>query len=212
MDPYKNKNNQFKALMDKNYLDKIKIKADDKKVYLPREDSYLLAKALEEHLKQNKYNLVIDVGCGSGILSILAAKYQDKIIALDISEEALSQAKKNARLNHENKILFFKSDLLEKFRIIPKNSLIIFNPPYLPSQKIKYIDLDGGKQGREIILRFFDEIAIKNAEKALILVSSLNDFDYLKNYLKIRKFDTKVLASQKFDFEELQAWLVEKAY
>ncbi|MBI2079792.1 methyltransferase, partial [Candidatus Micrarchaeota archaeon] len=126
-----------------NYLDSIKIKADDKKVYLPREDSYLLARALEEHLKQNKYDLVIDIGCGSGILSILAAKYIEKVITLDINEEAISQAKKNARLNHENKILFFKSDLLQKFRIISKNTLIVFNPPYLPSQKIKYIDLDG---------------------------------------------------------------------
>lgn len=195
---------------DQNYLDSIKIKADDQKVYLPREDSYLLGRALEEHLKQNKYNLIIDVGCGSGILSILAAKYQDNIIALDINKEAIIQAKKNAKLNHENKILFFKSDLLEKFKEVPRNTLIVFNPPYLPSQKVKYIDLDGGKQGREIILRFFDEISIKKAEKALILISSLNDFEYLRNYLKIRKFNVEVLATQRLDFEELQVWLLER--
>ncbi len=44
---------------------------------------------------------VIDVGCGSGILSIAAAKLgADRVLALDVDEKAVELAKESAVLNH----------------------------------------------------------------------------------------------------------------
>ena len=65
------------------------------------ETTRLCAVLLEKYLK--KSDRVIDVGCGSGILSILAAKLgADKVVAVDIDETAVKIAKENCTINHVN--------------------------------------------------------------------------------------------------------------
>ena len=60
--------------------------------------------ALENHLSSG--DIVIDVGCGSGILSIAAAKLgASKVLALDNDPLAIKNSKKNIQLNQlQNKI------------------------------------------------------------------------------------------------------------
>ena len=57
--------------MPKFYHGKMELEIPES-VYEPREDSLLLAKALERLKLKGK--TVLEVGCGSGFLSILAAK------------------------------------------------------------------------------------------------------------------------------------------
>lgn len=54
---------------------------------------------------------VLDIGCGSGILSLAAHKLgATQVIGLDIDEEALNHAEDNARLNHcHSKVQFLQS-------------------------------------------------------------------------------------------------------
>lgn len=61
---------------------------------------------------------VIDVGTGSGILSIAAAKLRAKhVLALDLDPVAVSSALENTRLNGlEDKITVVQSDLLQALR------------------------------------------------------------------------------------------------
>ena len=55
---------------------------------------------------------ILDIGCGSGILSILASKLgADSIDAVDIDEYALASTKDNARINGVDNIEVFYSDL-----------------------------------------------------------------------------------------------------
>lgn len=76
-----------------------------------------LEKAMEED-KHRAFKRVLDVGTGSGILAIAAAKLGAKeIIATDIDDAALEAAKENARRNQvEDKINFVKSDLLRQVK------------------------------------------------------------------------------------------------
>lgn len=74
---------------------------------------------------------VLDMGCGYGVVGILAAKLigAENVIMCDISESAVRQAKINAELNGVPDIDIKISD---GFSNIPDNgfTLILSNPPY----------------------------------------------------------------------------------
>ncbi|HEY3932900.1 MAG TPA: peptide chain release factor N(5)-glutamine methyltransferase [Verrucomicrobiae bacterium] len=112
---------------------------------------------------------VLDFGTGTGCIAIaLTAKCPNsKIIATDISADALALAKENAaRNNVVERIEFLQGD---GFTTLPKSApfdLIISNPPYIPSAEIETLDpevrdfdpraaLDGGADG----LDFYRKIA-----------------------------------------------------
>ncbi len=74
---------------------------------------------------------VLDLGCGYGVVGILAAKMigEDNVVMCDISEEAIRLAKKNAEYNLVGKVNIVQSN---GFEHIKENDFIIIlsNPPY----------------------------------------------------------------------------------
>ena len=54
-------------------------------VYEPKEDSFLLAKAVQVEQGQE----ILDLGCGAGLVSIVAAKQGAKVTAVDVNKSAL---------------------------------------------------------------------------------------------------------------------------
>ncbi len=82
---------------------------------------------LEEYLEPG--NAVLDIGCGSGILSIAAAKLgAGAVLALDVDSVAVESAKKNVAVNHkENVILVKRANILRdaptdaRFHIVVAN-------------------------------------------------------------------------------------------
>lgn len=120
---------------------------------------------------------ILDVGTGSGNIAIsLACNLRGcnvKIIASDISEKALQVAKQNAKLHGvSGKIEFVKSNLLSNlnYTLYPTYTLIIVtNLPYIPTQRIPYLDssvkdfephiaLDGGEDGFSLYRKLFKQI------------------------------------------------------
>ncbi|UCZ54488.1 50S ribosomal protein L11 methyltransferase [Bacillus shivajii] len=79
----------------------------------------LSIQALERHLKKN--DSVVDVGTGSGVLSIAAAKLgASKILALDLDEVAVTTAKLNIKLNkNQDVITVEQNNLLDGVRDEP---------------------------------------------------------------------------------------------
>jgi len=73
---------------------------------------------------------VLDIGSGSGILSIFAASKQAKATAIDISEQAVKATKENAALNGLQ-IEVICSNL---WKNLPEKQfdIIVVNPPYYP--------------------------------------------------------------------------------
>ena len=92
---------------------------------------------LVDWVLQEKFNSVLDIGTGSGCISIALAKHSKATIsAIDISEMALKVAKENAAIN-EVKIDFIQQDVLQTHSL-QKVDVIISNPPYvLESEKQK---------------------------------------------------------------------------
>ena len=101
-------------------------------VLIPRFETELLVQKTINLIKKNKINpsKIIDLGTGSGAIAIsLAKEFNISVDALDISEDALNVAKKNATSN-EVKLNLIRNDILND-SIELDHTLIISNPPYV---------------------------------------------------------------------------------
>jgi release factor glutamine methyltransferase len=162
-------------------------------VYEPAEDSFLFA----ENLNADVGTQVLDVGTGTGILGILAAKSADKVFALDINPYAIRCAKKNAILNKvDGNISFLQGDLFAPIAKDAKFSLILFNAPYLPSKKAEpesWLERAwaGGKTGRVVIDRFISQAAKHLEKTGEILLMQSNLANVEKTFGEFHKFGMK---------------------
>ena len=94
---------------------------------------------LVQYILIHDFTSVLDIGTGSGCISISIAKNSNsKITAIDNSIEALEIAKSNAILNSV-KINFVLSDVFN-FSETKKYDLIVSNPPYVLESEKKIMD------------------------------------------------------------------------
>ena len=176
-------------------------------IYEPREDSFLMEKAVKKYA----CGKVLDMGTGYGVQAIAAAKNKDvkSITAVDINKDAVMAALQTA-MTKGVPISVLQSNLFDN--LDDKFDTIIFNPPYLPSDpKIKDITLDGGKKGYELIERFLKQ-AKEHLEKngiILLLFSSLTDKDNVENILTKNKYKFKEVDKLNLDFEELYIYRIQ---
>lgn len=141
-------------------------------VLVPRPETELLAECAWEFLAARPAPVsALDFGTGSGCLAIaLAAKFPAaQVVALDISEAALSAARANAAQNQvAERIQFLCGD---GFAALPAGTtfdLIVSNPPYIPTAEIATLQpevrdfdphgaLDGGADGLDFYRRLARE-------------------------------------------------------
>ena len=84
-------------------------------IYEPREDTFLILKQIKLYSQGN----VLDMGTGSGVLALEAANTAEKVIGVDINEDALNYAKQKAGFKGAKNIEFHHSDLFSYFRKNP---------------------------------------------------------------------------------------------
>lgn len=137
----------------------------DSRALIPRDETAILVEKALEIINKNSYKTLLDIGTGSGAIAVTIKKNVPHIIvtASDISENALSLARENAKSNDAD-VTFIKSDLFENIK--GKFDCILSNPPYIPTKDIEKLEkelsfepenaLDGGADGldfyRDIIL------------------------------------------------------------
>ncbi len=157
-------------------------------VLIPRPESELLVEKVVEHIRK-KFGqtdvplLISDIGTGSGCLAIALSMSlrHCKVLAIDISREAIKIARKNV-LKHDvhNRIELIQGDLLSPLEI-PKLDIIMANLPYIPSaeyeklsrDELKYepsVALLGGSDGLFYINRLLEQTSGKlNQNSCLFL-------------------------------------------
>lgn len=128
----------------------------DRNVLIPREETELLAQSAlwtlgksPAYFKPNLPRLpvkenyrILDVGTGSGCLAVSIARHCEPafVDALDISNDAIAIARKNAeKYGVENRIDFINADFLNSFVNSAKYDLIVSNPPYIPEGDIPFL-------------------------------------------------------------------------
>ncbi len=178
-------------------------------VYYPREDSKLLAKTIEK--MDIKGANVLEIGCGCGFLSILMAKRGASVTAVDINKDAVEITKANTETN-KTAINAFESDLFSAIR--GRFDLIIFNPPYLPTDEGENDKTcAGGKSGREVIEKFATEVKnyLKPHGLVLLVISSLTGEKEVLELFKKQNMSASVVAREKIPWEELTVIRAEQA-
>ena len=106
----------------------------DKRAMVPRPETEELVELLKSEIQHPKCEIV-DVGTGSGVIALsLAAEFPEaRILAVDVSDDALALAQENAiRLDLSDRVQFLKSRLLET--IAGPFDLIVANLPYISTQ------------------------------------------------------------------------------
>ena len=164
-------------------------------VLIPRPDTEIIVEEVLKNIPLNSSKNILDIGTGSGCiaLSILRDRKKCHVKALDISKNALKVAKHNAKIQHlENRIRFINSNI-DKF-YYGKYDIIVSNPPYIKSMRIKKLDedirvyepklsLDGGNDGfsqiREVIKK--SSVLIKKKGKLFLEIG----FDQSKETKKL---------------------------
>lgn len=141
----------------------------DKNVLIPRQDTEILVEEVIKIAQKTNAKKILDLCTGSGAIAVSLAKYlpQSEITAIDISNETLKIAKKNAISNNvENQITFVNSDMFTNLNE-EKFDIIVSNPPYIKTNVIEkldiqvknepYIALDGGKDGLDFYKKIINE-------------------------------------------------------
>lgn len=149
-------------------------------VLIPRPETEFLVIALADRIKQRLATpaaadpaKILDVGTGSGILAICAARESSiaKITAVDISGAALDVARQNAAdLGVAERIEFLNSDLLESIPASREWDFVLSNPPYLAEHELAETARDvrdfeprhalvAGPHGDEIYARLIPQAA-----------------------------------------------------
>lgn len=186
-------------------MGKFEIETDDL-VYIPSDDTFLLAENLE--IKEGQS--VLEIGTGSGLVSMYASLLTDDVTATDINFNALELAEKNFKLNNINTIKLEFGDLFDPVKD-RKFDVILFNTPYLPTDSDDIINddlnyaFDGGLDGRKVIDRFIKEAPNHLNDKGIIqmIQSSLSDNARTLDMFDRNGFVAEIAESEKFFFEEI---------
>jgi SAM-dependent methyltransferase len=114
----------------------------------------------------------LDLGTGSGLQALLAAKHSRSVVATDVNQRALTFARFNARLNDLSNIEFRHGATFEPV-VGEQFDLIVSNPPYVISPEYRYSYRDSDIPGDELCRQIVEEVPshLKEAGFAHVLVS-----------------------------------------
>ena len=168
---------------------------------VPRTGEFL-ASQIDSRLVQHDWE-VLDMGTGSGVCAVFAAKHARHVVAVDINAAAVRCAGINALLNHlEHKIDVRHGDL---FAPVPEEhfDLVLFNPPFV--QGMPQDDRDRAWRSNDVAERFAAGLAahLKPAGFALVLLSTFGDGHVFLEEFRKHNFEISVLAERRFVNERL---------
>ena len=107
---------------------------DVEMVLWPNPTSKFLARFAVRHHSR----ATLDLGTGSGILSLAASRHSDIVVATDLNERAVSCARFNARLNDVENIEVMGGDCFEPVKG-RRFDLILSNPPFFITPQGDYL-------------------------------------------------------------------------
>ena len=150
----------------------------DKRALVPRPETEELVSLALAHpaLRAAASPLVLDCGTGSGCIALAVARElpSARVVATDVSADALALARENAEaLGLASRIAFVDvssndlGDLLDPGSV----DVIVSNPPYIPSAAVDRLDpkvlaheprlaLDGGPDGMAVLRQVAEEASM----------------------------------------------------
>ena len=172
--------------------------AEDPEVYPPSDDSILLIESLDVVPGEK----VLEVGCGSGVVSIHCAKNGCDVTAVDVNPRAVELARRNAGANGAD-IPVFESDVYGNVDGV--FDTIVFNLPYLPVDEEGLLAKawSGGPDGLGPLPRLLEGAPdhLIPGGRVVVVVSSLTEPRALEEALE--GYEVRTIGEQRLFFERL---------
>lgn len=102
--------------------------------------------------ERTRARATLDLGTGSGVVALAAAKYSNSVTGTDISARALAFARFNAALNGLPGVTFEQGDSFEPV-LGRRFDLILSNPPFAITPSVRFTYRDSGLAGDEFCRR-----------------------------------------------------------
>lgn len=212
----RSKNHPPQYLIGKQWFRELQIKVGPG-CFIPRPETELMVEQVLAEFSPDDQGIIIEICTGSGAIAIDLANNlpQMDIIAIDISLPGLNWAKKNQyTLSLYDNLTLVNADLLNCLVTHQHLRAIVVNPPYIPSEQIKYLSpeiinhephlaLDGGETGLEVIEKIICQSAAILPEKAslymelghnqhetvekLLLQQGFNDIVFYKDFMQYNR-------------------------
>ncbi len=172
-------------------------------IYLPSDDTYLLIETLKKESFKFK-NCFLEVGPGSGVITFEFYNLFNNLTVLDIDIKVINYLNKIKKKYVLEKLEIIQSDLFSKIKN-KKFDVIVFNPPYVPSETIDVFSTDGGKEGSEIIFKFINDLkSFLNKEGVCyLLVTSHNNLKKIYQIILKNNLKYEIINQKNIFFEKL---------
>jgi len=181
-------------------------------VYEESDDTFLMTSALDWYDSNYslKDKLVLEMGCGNCYNTVFCAKHGSYVVGSDIDPKSISyctnRIKNKLSSTIQSHVKLFVGNMFDSLReYTHRFDLIFFNPPYLISDTIQFVDLDGLSDGRYVIDKFlnsFDKF-LKDDGSVLILHADYNNIEKTKEILSKMKYKSKIVVQKHLFFETL---------
>lgn len=172
--------------------------AEDPEVYPPSDDSILLIESLDVIPREK----VLEVGCGSGVVSIHCAKNGCYVTAVDVNPRAVELARRNSVANGTD-IRVLESDVYGNVDGV--FDTIVFNLPYLPVDEGGLLAKawSGGPDGLGPLPRLLEGAPdhLIPGGRVVVVVSSLTEPRALEEALE--GYEVRTIGEQRLFFERL---------
>lgn len=194
-------------------------------VLIPRPDTEVLVEKVIELASEFGSPKILDIGCGSGAISVSLAKYVEssKVWSLDISKRALEIGRKNATDNGvADRIEFIESDLFQKLEGTDiEFEIIVSNPPYIRRADIEDLHvqvkdyepagaLDGGIDGLDFYRKIVErgrlylisggymafEVGHDQAAEVALIMENSSSFENISIYKDLPGIDRVVIGKK----------------
>lgn len=171
--------------------------------YEPREDSLLLRRVVECFSAE----VALEIGCGVGFVLEALAQRCGWVVGVDADLNALTQAKTRLRSRGFANFELVCCSSAEAFKA-SLFDLVVFNPPYLPSERIEDRAVDGGEGGVEVTLGWLKECVslVKSSGRVVLITSSLASQALFMEGARRLGFSVRLLASLPLFYEVLYAY------
>lgn len=149
---------------------------------------------------------ILEIGCGSGLLSLLAYQKNAFVTCCDVNDKAIDCTQHNFKLNfntNSRKFDAIKSDL---FDAIPKQPFdyIFINPPYFfnDAKTENQLAWNCGKNG-EYFIKFFSQLQdyINQQSNVLMILADNCEIERIQNIAKQYHFLLKLEEQKKIKWE-----------
>lgn len=160
--------------------------------YAPSDDTFFFA----DWIANESGDSALEIGTGSGYLARILQEKFALVVGTDIDHFAL----KSQEYRIQNPVCCKGADAMTK-----EFDLVICNLPYLPSDKVQDIAIDGGPEGLAVPLDIIGSAVpcVKQGGKMLFLTSSLANYPELMEKTRSFGFSVAILAKKHLFFEDL---------